>query len=82
MQRNHRFTLTGESLRQKPKINKPEEKPEGTLGTDSRCCADALALPWAFNYRGLPTRCPGLAVHGIGAKARLIKVDPRNETVV
>jgi len=28
MQRNHRFTLTGESLRQKPKINKQEKNPD------------------------------------------------------
>lgn len=28
MQRNHRFTLTGKSLRQKPKINKQEKHPD------------------------------------------------------
>ena len=28
MQRNHRFTLTGDSLRQKPKISKKEPKPD------------------------------------------------------
>ena len=28
MQRNHRFTLTGDSLRQKPKISKKEQKPD------------------------------------------------------
>jgi DNA replication protein DnaC len=28
MQRNHRFTLTGESLRQKPKLNKKEVNPD------------------------------------------------------
>jgi DNA replication protein DnaC len=28
MQRNHRFTLTGESLRQKPKINRQEKNPD------------------------------------------------------
>jgi DNA replication protein DnaC len=28
MQRNHRFTLTGESLRQKPKMNKQEKNPD------------------------------------------------------
>ena len=28
MQRHHRFTLTGESLRQKPKLNKKEVNPD------------------------------------------------------
>jgi len=30
MQRNHRFTLTGESLRQKEKVNKQEKKTDPT----------------------------------------------------
>ena len=47
-------------------------EPEATLGVDSRGRRDRLALAGALDDRGLALGRPGLAVHGVGPKSRLV----------
>src|SRR3954454_3305022 len=49
-----------------------DAKPERPLSRHRRGSADRLALSRTFNHRGLTAYTPGLAMHGIGAKSRLV----------
>src|SRR5436190_6152933 len=46
--------------------------PEPAAGSHRRGRADRLPLARALNHRRLPLLAPGLAVHGIGTKPRLV----------